>query len=403
MRRIGLGAVTILVVLGVLFGAITGAIVGAVTVATTKSTTVTQVSTPAVPSSSALTSSSSNQVVPVTSAVGVVKRVGPAVVEIVHQLPPASGTGLFTPAQPGGTAIGSGFIIDSRGDIVTNNHVVSGGNSHYTVIFANGRQTLATLVGQNPSNDIAVIKVNVKVPAVAQFGNSAALQPGEPVVAIGDALGQYQNTVTEGIVSGLHRLVPGVVSQDMIQTDAAINHGNSGGPLLDLSGHVVGINTAIQRSVSNHGTQQSSPFDLIPPQSSDPNATVAEGLGFAIPANTAAPLAEHIIQGVPPALLGVTYLPVTLAQEVQGVPAGAVVERIKGSPAARAGIRAGDVIVGVGNVSLSNAISLEQAIVTHNPGDVVTIRVWRRVGSGSHTGKILTLTATLGRSNTQIP
>src|SRR5581483_7533413 len=117
--------------------------------------------------------------------------------EIIHQLPSTEDSlGMI---QPGGTAIGSGFIVDRKGDIVTNNHVISGGNHHYTVIFADGEKTSATLVGTNLSNDIAVIRVKTHVPAVAVFGNSALLQVGEPVVAIGDALGQFQNSVTAGV------------------------------------------------------------------------------------------------------------------------------------------------------------------------------------------------------------
>jgi S1-C subfamily serine protease len=333
--------------------------------------------------------------IPVTNAVAVVRRVGPAVVEIIHQLP--STTDLFGGIQPGGTAIGSGFIIDKRGYIVTNNHVISGGNNHFTVVFANGRRTSATLVGANPSNDIAVIRAKGPMPAAAHFGNSAYLQPGEPVVAIGDALGQFQNTVTSGIVSGLHRNVPGVVSQDMIQTDAAINHGNSGGPLVDLNGDVVGINTAIERSTSTNSSG-----NLF--GSTDPNSTVAEGLGFAIPASTAAPLAQHIIRHVPPGLLGVRYIAVPLVQESYGVPPGARVTNVQaGSPAASAGLRAGDVIVGVNSTKLTNAVTLEQAIVVYSPNDTVTLTIWRPSSPGSHQGRTLSLSATLARSQTQIP
>lgn len=408
MRRVGLGMVAAVAVLAVVFGGIVGAIVGAVTVATVDKPQSKQIISVVSQPNGSLTSAT-RETVPVTNAVSTVKRVGPAVVEIVHQLP--STTDAFGQIQSGGTAIGSGFIIDTRGDIVTNNHVISGGNNHYTVIFANGRQTSATLVGANPSNDIAVIRVNGRVPGVAHFGNSALLSPGEPVVAIGDALGQFQNTITAGIVSGLHRSLSGVVSQDMIQTDAAINHGNSGGPLTDLAGNVIGINTAIERSVSD-GTQQSSPFNVNPfGSTSDPNSTVAEGLGFAIPSNTAEPLAEHIIRGIPPASLGVCYHAVPQVQEFTGVPAGARVSPgcksgepavLPGTPAAKAGIRADDVIVAVGAVHLSNAISLEQAIVSRNPGDVVKVKIWRPDSPSSSHGKLLTFAVTLGRSTTQV-
>jgi 2-alkenal reductase len=406
MKRVGVGTVAVLVILGVAFGAVAGAVVGAITVVATRSNqTIENIVTPA--QSTASLTSAGHVNVPVTNVVGVVKRVGPAVVEIIHQLP--NTTNSFGQIQSGGTAIGSGFVIDKGGDIVTNDHVIAGGNNSFTVIFANGRTAVASLVGANKANDIAVIKVDVPILAIAHFGDSAYLQPGEPVVAIGDALGQFQNTVTSGIVSGLHRNLPGVVSQDMIQTDAAINHGNSGGPLADLSGNVVGINTAIQRSTSTQNNQQCSVFDITCNSSSDPNATVAEGLGFAIPSNTAAPIAEHIIRHVPPAYLGVWYQAVTQAQEVQGVPAGARVDTgpsgqqavAPNGPAQKAGLREGDIIVALGGVKLSNSVSLEQAVVTHNPGDVVSIRVWRPDRPGSHKGRYLAYTATLGTSTTQ--
>ena len=401
MRKVGFGTVVVLVVLGVTFGAVAGALVGAITVAATKPSTTVQYFSNSGHSSSSLTSAEP-VTVPVTNAVDVVKKVGPSVVEIVHIIP-AQYNQLGQQTQQGGTAIGLGFIIDHSGDIVTNNHVISGGNSQYTVLFSNGRRTTGTLVGANPSNDIAVIHVSVPVPAVAHFGNSALLQPGEPVIAIGDALGEFQNSVTAGIVSGLHRNLPTVVSQDMIQTDAAINHGNSGGPLVDMAGEVIGINTAIERSTNSQSSSQCGLFDPLCNTSTDPNATVAEGLGFAIPANTAAPLAQHIISHVAPAYLGLQYTPVTAAQEVLGMPAGAFVSRVSaGTPAAKAGLKENDVIVSLGGVNLSNAVTLEQVVVVHNPGDVVSIKVWRPDSAGSAHGTYVTMSAKLGSSPTQI-
>ena len=147
-------------------------------------------------------------------------------------------------------ALGSGVIIDNQGRIITNNHVVENQQS-LEVIFADGTRAPATLVGTDAFSDLAVIKVEGKVPAVAQLGDSDKLEAGQPVVAIGSALGDFRNTVTAGVVSALHRdlVGDGVNStvRDLIQTDAAINHGNSGGPLIDTSGHVIGINTAVVR------------------------------------------------------------------------------------------------------------------------------------------------------------
>jgi 2-alkenal reductase len=200
-----------------------------------------------------------------------VRTTGPAVVTIINTMQVQTRRGRF---GGGGTqtaqASGSGIIIDNKGDIVTNQHVIDSQQS-LQVIFADGTQADATLVGSDTGADIAVIRVSGKVPAIAQFGDSSKLEIGQPVIAIGSALGNYTNTVTQGILSGVHRQLSDVspstpATQDMLQTDAAINHGDSGGPLLDLNGNVIGINTAV---ISVDSTGQ-----------------VAEGLGFAIPINT---------------------------------------------------------------------------------------------------------------------
>lgn len=373
MRKIGLLAVGLLVVLALAFGAIAGAIVGSLTASSHGTGGTTDLT------SNVAAQSSVDKVVPVTNAVNVVSRVGPAVVTIIHQLPTTYD--FFGNPQPGGTALGSGFIVDRKGDIVTNAHVVSGA-THFTVIFANGKKTSGTLVGANSLNDVAVVHVNGRVPAVAQFGNSSLVKPGEPVIAIGNALGQFQNTVTEGIISGLHRTLSGLTSQNMIQTDAAINHGNSGGPLLDLTGRVIGMNTAIDRSA---GQSTSNPFGVT-----DPNATVAEGLGFAIPSNTVAEIAQHIINHIPAAYLGVYYQSVSSVARAYGVPGGASIQRVTaGSPAARAGLTKHDIILSVDGLRVNDASPLEDLIAPHKPGDVVKLKIWR-------SGKTLTIHVTLG-------
>ncbi|HYP42085.1 MAG TPA: trypsin-like peptidase domain-containing protein [Chloroflexia bacterium] len=208
-----------------------------------------------------------------------VQQVGSAVVTIVNTMQ-INMRGRFGPAQSQtAEALGSGVIISSEGYIVTNQHVVAGQQS-LDVIFADGTRVAATLVGEDAYTDIAVIKVDANMPAVAQFGDSDKLEAGQPVVAIGTALGDFENTVTAGIVSGLHRQLEdgGTSLQDLIQTDAAINHGNSGGALLDLDGNIIGINTAVVR---NDGTMGS----------------VAEGLGFAIPSNTVKTVVEQLMKG----------------------------------------------------------------------------------------------------------
>lgn len=214
-----------------------------------------------------------------------VQQAGPAVVTVINTMPQTITRGRYGNVVPGQgqttQASGSGIIIDSRGYIVTNQHVVANQQS-LQVIFADGTKVAATLVGEDVSTDLAVLKVDVKVPAIAQFGDSDKLELGQPVVAIGTALGDFVNTVTEGIVSGTHRQLDDASAsvQDLIQTDAAINHGNSGGPLLDLEGKVIGINTAVVR---NDGTMGS----------------VAEGLGFAIPSNTVSSVVEQLLKNSP--------------------------------------------------------------------------------------------------------
>ena len=408
MRKVGLGAVVALMLLGVVFGAVAGAIVGAVTVAATRGNTTTIIREQ---SSSTPNQTSIERIpVPITNEVHLVKTVGPAVVSIMHILPAT--TNGFGGVTGGGEAIGSGFVIDNQGDIVTNNHVIAGGNPHFTVTFASGRQAPAKLVGGNPTYDVAVIKVNGPVPSVATFGNSAFVQPGEPVVAIGDALGQFPNTVTAGIVSGLHRTLITTGSeasnpQDYIQTDASINHGNSGGPLLSLAGQVIGMNTAIQRSTGQNNSQG---FTFPDPfgGSSDPNSTVAEGLGFAIPSDTIEPLTQHLIHHIALPFLGVCYRTVTQIDEYRGIPAGARIIGGQGcagraaiqlrSPAAAAGLRKYDVITAIGSLTLSNGLSLQQAILPQNPGNSVQVRIWRPNSPAATHGQIITKTVTLGTS-----
>ena len=201
------------------------------------------------------------------AVVKVVEQVGSAVVTVVNKLDSSQG---FS-----GEARGSGVIIDPSGHIITNNHVVQGAAADgLSVIFSDGTNSPATLVGSDSISDLAVLKVDHDVTATVSLGDSDKLKVGETVIAIGSALGDFQNTVTVGVISGLKRTLQnadGTNMENMIQTDAAINHGNSGGPLLDLSGKVIGINSAVVRSTDTSGLS---------------SGDVAEGLGFAIPANT---------------------------------------------------------------------------------------------------------------------
>jgi 2-alkenal reductase len=308
-----------------------------------------------------------------------VRVAGPAVVTVINTLPTQSG-------GPGGgdvtpQASGSGVIIDKQGHIITNNHVVEGQKS-LQVIFSDGTKANATLTGTDPFSDLAVLKVDVPVPAVAEFGDSDALQPGQPVVAIGSALGNFANTVTAGVVSALHRTIQDANSPsltNLIQTDAAINHGNSGGPLLDITGKVIGINVAVVRTDTGAGL------------SSD----IAEGLGFAIPGNTAQQICGQLISkgAVDRPFLGISYQPITpQIASYYNLPRTSgllVTDVLPGSPAEKAGITANSIVTKFEGTTLTDAGSLLQILMKHKIGDTVTLTI---IPAGSQTEKDFKLT-----------
>jgi 2-alkenal reductase len=228
--------------------------------------------------------------------------------------------------------------------------------------------------------DVAVIKVEGAVPAHAAFGNSDALNPGETVIAIGSPLGDFRNTVTVGVVSATGRSLDTSANYQMeglIQTDAAINHGNSGGPLVNLAGQVVGINTLVIRGTGGFTSDQ------------------AEGLGFAVASNIVSATADQLIaQGyVARPYLGIEWTSVTPALAAQyDLPAewGAYVQSVSaGSPAEAAGLRAEDIITAIGGIELNESANFVNTLWTHTAGETVTLTVAR----GNET---VTLSATLG-------
>jgi S1-C subfamily serine protease len=293
-----------------------------------------------------------------------VARVGPAVVTVINNL------------GGGQQSSGSGVIVSSDGYIITNNHVIDQ-NQSLQVIFADGTQTDAQLVGADAYSDLAVLKVTGAVPAYAGFGNSDTLKQGETVIAIGSPLGDFHNTVTVGVVSATGRSVDngnGYQMQNMIQTDAAINRGNSGGPLVDLAGQVIGINTLVVRANS---------------------ADQAQGLGFAIPSSLVKTTTDQLISkgSVSHPDLGISWQEVTpdIAQ-AYGLPVqwGVFVTVVSaGGPGAQAGLRRGDIITQVGDTVLDGQHPFLNALLSHNAGDKITLGVAR----GRQT---LSLTATLG-------
>ncbi|PDV98865.1 S1C family serine protease [Candidatus Chloroploca asiatica] len=290
-------------------------------------------------------------------AVAAVQQVGPAVVTVLNR----SATGMGS---------GSGVIVSEDGYIITNNHVIQGA-TQLAVVFADSSRREAELIGADALNDIAIIRVNGDMPAVAKIGDAAALQPGEQVLAIGSPLGNFRNTVTSGVVSALNRSVGSM--EGLIQTDAAINSGNSGGPLINLNGEVVGINTLVVRSDFDFGS-----------------SAPVEGLGFAVPSTIFRSVMDQLITTgeVRYPFLGVRYLPIdgNVAAEFElpvqngafiqsGLRGQAAVE--PGSAADRAGIREGDIITAIDSVRIDYNTSLRQLLLRHTPGETVKVTVLR--------------------------
>jgi serine protease Do len=294
------------------------------------------------------------------SAVEVVQRVSSAVVTVINEQTVQGVSQL----QPVGS--GTGFIIDTDGHIVTNWHVVTGGQQ-FQVIFANGEQRDATLVGSDEVSDLAVVKVDGDVPGIVPLGDSDALMPGQTVLAIGSPLGSFTNTVTEGIVSATNRDFPEAQSgggnyTNLIQHDAAINPGNSGGPLFNLAGEVVGVNTL-----------------GIPEENGQP----VQGLFFAIPSNTVKKISQILMsQGaVTYPFFGIQLVPVNAqiaAQEDLSVDHGVLVEDVvAGGPAEAAGIKVGDVIVAIDGQTIDAQNTFTEVLFAHKPGDTVEATVQR--------------------------
>ena len=267
-----------------------------------------------------------------------------------------------------GSGLGSGTIIDSRGYIVTNHHVIEGAKQIQVKLY-DGMLLPAQLTGTDPPDDLAVIKITPpKNMAVATIGDSAQLAVGEDVVAIGNPLGITQ-TVTSGIVSALGRNVPeepGVVIVDAVQTDAAINPGNSGGALVDLQGELIGIPT----------------LTVISPQFNAP----ASGVGFAIPSDRVKFIVPQLIDsgrvvhsGRADAGMQTITVDAKVASQLQlSVDQGAlIVSLVANGPAAMAGLRQGDVVVQVGNKAVTNASSLDDALYAYEPGQTVSMQVYR--------------------------
>jgi serine protease Do len=285
--------------------------------------------------------------------VGVVQDLLPSVVTVINYA--SSG-------QP--QSSGSGFVVDAQqGYIITNNHVVedprtTSAGAAFDVVFSDDKKVSAKLVGRDPSTDVAVLQVPAQGLKAAVLANSDDVPIGSVVVAIGSPLGEFQNTVTQGIVSAKGRRVAEsaqVVLEDLIQTDAAINPGNSGGPLIWAATHqVVGVNTLV--------------------------ASNATGLGFAVSSNTVRQIADEVIKNgkVVRGFIGIQYQQLTTRQAAQlGLPSGTtgimVTQVVPGSPADQAGIRPNDIITKVNDQAIDAEHPLQSVMVKFRPGDRVKL------------------------------
>ncbi len=321
------------------------------------------------------------------------KRAAPGVVQINTTLQ----SGVSTAPAGEQHALGSGFVVDKSGNIITNFHVIEGADK-ITVSFSNQDTVEAELVGSDPSTDLAVIRVNVNANALTPLplGNSDMVEVGDPVVAIGNPFG-LDRTATAGIVSALQRLIsspdPRFTIDHVIQTDAPINKGNSGGPLLSSRGEVIGVNTQIETggvATGNVGNV---------------------GIGFAVPADTVKNVVAQILRTgrVEHPHLGIQGRPITteLAEQFRlPVEEGVLVEAITdGSGADRAGLRkgdtdvvvsgvtyilGGDIIVAADGKKVSSIEQLRDAIAAHKPGEKIKIQIFREA-------KKTSVTVTLGR------
>ena len=328
-----------------------------------------------------------------SAIINVVKKDSPAVVSIVisqdlsqvpgygtspNQFDPfnfffGGGQQPGTPTAPNVQQVGagSGFFVSSDGYILTNKHVAQDTTASYTVITSDGKSYDAKVVAQDPINDLAILKISIQNAPYLTFANSSDIQIGQRVIAIGNSLGQYQNTVTSGIVSGIGRSITagselGTGSEQLsnvIQTDAAINPGNSGGPLLNSDGQVIGINTAIDQQ--------------------------GQLVGFAIPSNLAqrAFASFQKLGHIAEPFLGIRYVMVnqTLADQ-QKLPYnyGALILAgqnanqpavVPGSPAAAAGLAQNDIILEVNGTKVDNNNTLSGLLQNYNVGDTVTLKV----------------------------
>lgn len=313
-----------------------------------------------------------------SSIAAVAEKVGPSVVSIITETRSSSYFGPTT-----GEAAGTGIILSKDGYVMTNNHVLESATKVSVVDSAGELYEDVTIIGRDPLNDVAFLKISAATEFTpATLGSSSTIRTGQQVVAIGNALGQYSNTVTSGIISGTGRPITASTSEgdaesltDLIQTDASINPGNSGGPLVNMAGQVIGINTAIVED--------------------------ANGIGFAIPINATKGMIAGVLETgkISRSYLGVNFLTVTpdVAREYDlPVKSGAYIYAgdstspvVRNSPADQAGLRAKDIITKINDETVGTQGSLSSILGEYRPGDKVTVTYLRD-------GKTLSTSVVLG-------
>ena len=292
-----------------------------------------------------------------TPIVAAAKKVGPAVVGITNK---AYVRDYFNRVELRERGTGSGVIYDKNGYIATNNHVIEGA-SEIIVSLPDGRTVKGKVLGADAATDLAVVKIDVKDLPVAEFGDSDTLQVGEPAIAIGNPLGlEFRGSVTAGVISALNRSIEiGERKFQLIQTDAAINPGNSGGALVNADGEVVGINSA---KIALGGV---------------------EGIGFAIPVNTAKPILDELVERgrIARPYLGASLLDKEAADrfgfDVDLHGGIFLVKVVPDSPAAKAGLRVGDIILSFNGAKVSNAVELRSKLSECKVGDKVAVEYIR--------------------------
>jgi len=300
-----------------------------------------------------------------TPIVKAIKRVRTSVVNIRGEktVPASAGQPAGTEANRRVNGMGTGVIIDPRGYIITNYHVVDGVRE-IQVTLADGHRHVARMITRDMETDLAIVKIDTRdALPVMPIGTSSDLMPGETVIALGNAYG-YEHTVTRGIVSALHRAVQVSDAQyydDLIQTDASINPGNSGGPLLNIDGDMIGINVAVRAG--------------------------AQGIGFAIPVDKVVSVAASLLASCN---VNSTWLGLTSSNEAKPAQEGMLIGAVENeSPAAEAGLAAGDVITKVDDIKIQRPLDFQRAMLDRKPGQKIHMAVLR-------TGEPLTMKLTLG-------